>query len=204
MAEAPTGEATLVFTDIQGSTALWEHFGKEFEPLLDLHDALFRAAIVAHQGYEVKTEGDAFMVAFSDARNAVRFCLDVQEQLHEADWPETLLNAEALQSFAGVSDNGTFRGLRVRMGMHTGSPRCRPDPMTGRMDYFGRMVNRAARVGGVGHGGQVLVSETTWESLGSLDDIRQCRRIGCGGVILGKALYEGRVDLADALAVAGE
>ncbi len=166
----PTGTVTLVFTDIQGSTALWEHFGTDFEALLDLHDNLFRAAIENHSGYEVKTEGDAFMVAFQQPRDAVRFCLDVQERLHTTDWPQTLLSNEAIADFAGVSDNGAFRGLRIRMGAHTGTPRCKPDPNTGRMDYFGRMVNRAARVGGVGHGGQVLVSSDTWEALGDMPD----------------------------------
>ncbi len=71
MVQAPTGTVTLVFTDIQGSTALWEHFGDDFKALLDLHNALFRAAIAAAGGYEVKTEGDAFMVAFQDAGSAV-------------------------------------------------------------------------------------------------------------------------------------
>ena len=91
MVQAPTGTVTLVFTDIEGSTALWEHLGADFQPALDLHDALLRSAIADHDGYEVKTEGDAFMVAFAEATDAVRFCLDVQERLHEADWPSRLL-----------------------------------------------------------------------------------------------------------------
>ena len=68
MVQAPTGTVTLVFTDIEGSTALWEHFGPDFQPMLDLHDAVLRSAIAAHDGYEVKTEGDAFMVGSEERR----------------------------------------------------------------------------------------------------------------------------------------
>jgi class 3 adenylate cyclase len=166
MLEAPTGTVTLVFTDIQGSTALWEHLGEGFKPLLDQHNALFRAAIAEFGGYEVKTEGDAFMVAFQEAGPAVAMCLTMQERLQAADWPDAL-NDDAVAEFAGTPEDGLFRGLRVRMGVHTGTPDCQPDPVTGRMDYFGRMVNRAARVGGVGHGGQLVVSQSTWEALGA-------------------------------------
>ncbi len=162
MATAPTGTVTLVFTDIQGSTALWEYFGKSFKPLLDRHNAIVRAAIAKYGGYEVKTEGDAFMVAFGEALSAVRFCLEVQEQLHAAPWPPSLLEEESIAEVAGLSPDGGFRGLRIRMGIHTGEPTFEIDPTSGRMDYFGRMVNRAARVGGVGHGGQVLLSNATW------------------------------------------
>jgi predicted ATPase/class 3 adenylate cyclase/Tfp pilus assembly protein PilF len=164
MSEAPAGTVTLVFTDIQDSTALWEHLDEGFKPLLDQHNALFRAAIAEFGGYEVKTEGDAFMVAFGDAQAAVAMCLAMQERLQAADWPESL-NDEAVAEFSGTTEDGCFRGLRVRMGAHTGTPEGQPDPVTGRMDYFGRMVNRAARVGGVGHGGQVVVSEATWEAV---------------------------------------
>ena len=153
----PTGTITLVFTDIQGSTALWEHFGDDFKALLDLHNTLFRAAIAEFGGYEVKTEGDAFMVAFGDAQAAVSMCLAMQERLREAEWPDAL-NDDAVCDFAGTTDDGCFRGLRVRMGAHTGTPDCQPDPVTGRMDYLGSPVNRAARVSGAGHGGQVLLS----------------------------------------------
>ena len=90
MSEAPTGTVTLVFTDIEGSTALWEHLGEDFKPLLDQHNALFRAALAEFGGYEVKTEGDAFMVAFGDAQAAVAMCLTMQERLQEADWPDAL------------------------------------------------------------------------------------------------------------------
>lgn len=162
---APVGTVTLVFTDIEGSTALWEHVGPSFKAVLDLHNRIFRSNFAEFGGYEVKTEGDAFMVAFHDAASAVAMCIAVQQKLHDASWPAAL-NDPAISGFAGESACGTFRGVRVRMGVHTGTPQCQPDPVSGRMDYFGRMVNRAARVGSAGHGGQLLVSSATWEALG--------------------------------------
>ena len=169
MASPPTGTVSLVFTDIQGSTALWEFFGKDFQSSLMQHNDLFRAAIAQFGGYEVKTEGDAFMVAFQDASAAVQMCLSMQRQLHAAAWPKSF-DDPAVSHLSGQSSDELFHGLRVRMGVHTGTPECRPDPVTGRMDYFGRMVNRAARVGGAGHGGQILMSNATWEALGARFD----------------------------------
>ena len=156
MTDAPTGTVSLVFSDIQGSTALWERLGDRFGDALALHDAVMRAVLAEHDGYEVKTEGDAFMIAFCSSVDAIGFCLAAQTRLHEADWSDLLL----AQPECAVE--GGLRGVRVRMGVHTGEPHARPDPVTGRMDHFGRMVNRAARVSGAGHGGQVLVSNAAW------------------------------------------
>ena len=156
---APTGWVSLVFTDIQGSTALWERLGNAFQAALDVHDRTVRSAIAAHGGYEVKTEGDAFMIAFGDVNQAVAFCLDAQERLYHADWPESVLG------------DPVFRGLRVRMGVHVGDPLCRPDPVTGRMDYYGRMVNRAARIGAAGHGGQIVLSAAAYAAMTPVDAV---------------------------------
>ncbi|MEE2750181.1 MAG: adenylate/guanylate cyclase domain-containing protein [Myxococcota bacterium] len=164
MNEAPTGTVTLVFTDIEGSTLLWEHFGDAFKPVLDLHNVLFREAIGEYGGYEVKTEGDAFMVAFASPEPAVQMCLALQTRLHQTEWPVSLEDS-AVAGVCGPTEDGAYRGIRVRMGIHTGEVDSEPDPVTGRMDYFGRVVNRASRVSSVGHGGQVLLSQATREAL---------------------------------------
>lgn len=142
--QGPTGNVTLVFTDIQDSSRMWEKHGRAFEPVLALHNQVLRQQIALHEGYEVKTEGDAFMVAFADPDAALRFCLDTQQALAQAPWP------------AAVGE------VRVRMGAHSGEPICNADPRTGHTDYFGPVVNRAARVASAGHGGQVLLSESTF------------------------------------------
>jgi class 3 adenylate cyclase len=155
---APVGRVTLVFTDIEGSTRIWESRPELARNALRAHDAVMRSTLHRHGGYEVKTEGDAFMIAFPTALNAVKFCLDAQRQLHDHPWsPELLALPEAAEAPG-------FRGVRVRMGVHVGEPEVRADGDT--VDYFGPMVNRAARVSQAGHGGQILVSGEVWDAVG--------------------------------------
>ncbi|MEK7469321.1 MAG: adenylate/guanylate cyclase domain-containing protein [Planctomycetota bacterium] len=144
-AAAPSGQVTLVFTDLQGSTELWEKLGARFQPVLERHHAILRERLAAREGFEVKTEGDAFMIAFARASDAIRFTLETQEALSGHAWP---------------AETGE---LRVRMGVHTGEPLCITDSATGRPDYYGPAVNRAARIAAAAHGGQVLVSGVTLE-----------------------------------------
>lgn len=155
---APVGRVTLVFTDIQGSTRLWEVRPELARNALRAHDAVMRSLLHRHGGYEVKTEGDAFMIAFPTCSNAVRFCLDAQRTLYEHPWsPELLALPEAAEAPG-------FRGVRVRMGIHVGEPEVRADG--DRVDYFGPMVNRSARISQAGHGGQILVSGEVWDAIG--------------------------------------
>lgn len=139
--DAPSGTVTIVFTDIEDSTALWEKHGDAFETCLARHNDILRELIAAHSGYEVKTEGDAFMVAFQRAGDAAAFTQQSQLRLDAETWPNEI-------------------SVLVRMGMHTGEPIVQPDPASGRTDYFGPVVNRAARVAAAGHGGQILLSES--------------------------------------------
>ena len=162
MNQAPSGTVSLVFTDIQGSTALWERYGNDFQTILDLHHQVIRACIANCCGYEVKTEGDAFMVAFSEAESAVQFALKAQIELKEADWPSMFIDDSLPIEAARSSDDEHFRGLRVRMGIHIGKPTSTLDPTTGRMDYLGRMVNKTGRLMRAAHGGQVLISSRAW------------------------------------------
>jgi len=161
--EAPTGTVTLVFTDIESSTRLWERLDDSFEPALALHDQILRDALQEHSGYEVQKTGDAFVLAFASASDAVRYCLDVQLRLHQADWPDALLNDKAAADLTRPSNDGAFRGIRVRMGIHTGEPLIRQEPVTGRLEYGGQMFNRAMRVGSAPHGGQVVLSQSTYQ-----------------------------------------
>jgi class 3 adenylate cyclase/WD40 repeat protein len=144
---APVGRVALVFTDVEGSTVLWERQPDLARAALALHDACLRDLAARHAGYEVKTEGDAFMLAFADPISALRWCLDAQQALASLAWPPAL-----------------GEGLRVRMGGHLGDPEPRPDPRTGRMDYFGPVVNRSARVASAAHGGQILATAELWEA----------------------------------------
>ena len=162
---APTGTVAMVFTDVQGSTSLWERDRSAMQRSLALHNACFRALLADLGGYEVKTEGDAFMVAFPDVVSAATWCLTVQATLLALDWPAGILALSDAAEVAAPNGDLIFRGLRVRMGIHVGEPDPHVDPLTGRMDYFGPVVNKAARVSGSAVGGQVVVSGEVWKLL---------------------------------------
>jgi predicted ATPase/class 3 adenylate cyclase len=151
MTPQPLGTVTLLFTDIEGSTRLLERLGRErYAEALSLHRRLARRAFERHGGYEVDYEGDAFFVAFSRAEDAVASAAAAQQALAAADWPED-------------------QELRVRMGIHTGEPLAVPPK------YVGLDVHRAARIMAAGHGGQVLLSQTTRDLL---DDRAALRDLG--------------------------
>jgi predicted ATPase/class 3 adenylate cyclase len=139
-APPPSGTVTLLFTDIQGSTRLWEAEPEEMAAALRRHDEIMRAAIEGTSGYVFKTVGDAFCAAFATAPAAIEAALIAQRELVAQTWP-------------------TSRPITVRMGLHTGVCEERDG------DYFGPVVNRAARLEAVAHGGQVLVSGATAELL---------------------------------------
>lgn len=156
--EAPVGDVTLVFTDIKNSTILWETYPVAMRSAIRMHNEVMRRHLRIIGGYEVKTEGDAFMVAFPTVTSALLWCFTIQSQLLEVQWPQEILSSVHGDEVQDADGNVIFRGLSVRMGIHWGQPVCEVDPVTKRMDYFGPMVNRAARIEGVADGGQICVS----------------------------------------------
>ncbi len=132
----PTGTVTFLFTDIEGSTKLWEEFPAEMGASLARHDALVREAIERHDGYVFKTVGDAFCAAFHTAPQALLAVVEAQLAIHAETWP------------SGLS-------LKVRMALNTGSAEVRDD------DYFGPSLNRVARLLAIAHGGQAILSDVT-------------------------------------------
>ncbi|OLP89249.1 Adenylate cyclase [Symbiodinium microadriaticum] len=158
----PTGDShdfTMVFTDVQGSTSLWEANPRAMELALRLHDATIRQVLAKHSGYEVTTEGDAFQIAFHDTADAVAFCLDTQQELLRCDWP----NATLSHPDAAASSDGAWRGLRVRMGLHSGRPASvTKHEVTGRWRYAGPSVAMAKAIEGVCHGGQIIMSASSF------------------------------------------
>ncbi|KAJ1911112.1 cysteinyl-tRNA synthetase [Tieghemiomyces parasiticus] len=159
--EPPTGELALVFTDIKSSTALWETIPIAMRSAIRVHNSIMRRLLRTIGGYEVKTEGDAFMVSFPTVASALHWCLSVQLQLLRADWPQEILDSPDGKEVYSPSDPTqlVYRGLWVRMGVHWGRPVCEEDPITRRMDYFGPMVNRSARICNAADGGQIYVSQ---------------------------------------------
>jgi class 3 adenylate cyclase len=138
----PSGTVTFLFTDIEGSTALLRTLGDGYAELLGQERSLLRETLAGADGREIDTQGDAFFFSFPRARDAVGGAVRAQRALAEQEWPQ------------GVE-------VKVRMGLHTG------EPAVGDEGYVGLDVVRAARICSAGHGGQILMSETTRALLGS-------------------------------------
>ncbi|KAJ3563744.1 hypothetical protein NPX13_g8090 [Xylaria arbuscula] len=155
---APTDKPSIVFTDIKNSTNLWEMYPDAMRASIKLHNEVMRRQLRRIGGYEVKTEGDAFMVSFPTATSALLWCFSVQMQLLEVPWPSEVLNSVSCQEVWDKDNVLIFKGLSVRMGIHYGEPVAEIDPVTRRMDYFGPMVNKASRISAVADGGQIAVS----------------------------------------------
>jgi TolB-like protein/class 3 adenylate cyclase/Tfp pilus assembly protein PilF len=158
MANPPTGTVTLLFTDIEGSTQLWEAHAAAMRAALARHDALLKHCIADHQGHVFKTGGDAFCAAFHTAPDAVAAALDAQRALQREPWPE------------GAK-------LRARMALHTGAVEVRDG------DYFGAPLSRVARLLAAGHGGQTLLSESTHDlSRDQLPPLASVKALGAHGL----------------------
>jgi class 3 adenylate cyclase len=137
----PSGTVTFLFTDIEGSTTLLRELGDEYGEVLAQQRRILRESFTGAGGREIDTQGDAFFFSFTRARDAVAGAVDAQRALAEHEWP------------GGVE-------VKVRMGLHTG------EPSVGDEGYVGLDVVRAARICSAGHGGQILLSETTRALLG--------------------------------------
>ena len=133
MAEAPTGTITFLFTDIEGSTKLWEQHPDAMRQAVARHEAILHDATDAHEGYVFKKVGDAFCVAFARATDGLATALEAQRALQAEPW--------------------AIGPLRVRMALYTGEAEERGG------DYFGPPLNRCARILSAGHGGQVLLAQ---------------------------------------------
>lgn len=138
LSTVPSGTVTFLFTDIEGSTRLWEQQPQAMHHALARHDAILRQQIEGHGGFVFKTVGDAFCAAFADALNALEAALAAQRALHQEAW------------------NG-IEALKVRMALHTGAVERRDG------DYFGPTLNRVARLLATGYGGQILLARAAQE-----------------------------------------
>lgn len=112
----------MMFTDMQDSTQLWQLYPDEMPRLLEMHDKVMRDLIEEHEAYEVKTEGDAFMITFPSAKSAIEFACHLQERLLVADWPEKVLSFPSCAERRDKStDAVVWRGPRIRVGIHAGT-----------------------------------------------------------------------------------
>ena len=146
---APDGTVTLMFSDIEGSTAINERLGDaRWVELLREHNKLVRELAAAHGGFEVKSQGDGFMIAFASARRALACAAEIQ------------------RAFAARNDARPAQPLRLRIGLHTGEAIREGD------DFFGRHVALAARIAAQAQGGEVLVSSLLRDLTEGAPDLR--------------------------------
>jgi len=142
MAELPTGTVTFLFTDVEGSTGLVGTLGDVYGSVITDLRKLLRAAVEDSSGHEIDQRGDELFAAFQRTRDAVEAALRIQRELAAHEWPANCT-------------------VRVRVGIHTG------EPILGESGYEGLDVHRVARICSAGHGGQVLLSQTTRNLLDS-------------------------------------
>lgn len=136
-----SGTITFLFSDIQGSTPLWEKHPAEMRRALELHNKILHEVMADHDGKVFKIVGDEFQVAFTNPARAVEAAVEVQRRLQEASWPQVT------------------GALKVRMGIHTGEAQLDESG-----DYAAtHTLNRVARISAAGHGGQILLSLVTAE-----------------------------------------
>jgi predicted ATPase/class 3 adenylate cyclase len=138
MVDLPAGTVTFLFTDLEGSTRLWDEYPDAMPAALARHDEILRSAVEKYHGHVVKTTGDGLHAVFATAHDAVDAAGDAQRALVAEAW-------------------GSTGPLKVRMGVHTSEAELRDG------DYYGGSVNRAARLMSAAHGGQVIVSRATTE-----------------------------------------
>ena len=148
--QLPSRAVTFLFTDIEGSTRLWELYPDAMSVALADHNRLLREVVGKHSGCVFKTVGDGFCCAFTDSIEALAAAIEAERRLHVHTWPK---------------ETGE---ICVRMGIHTGSA------IQHDGDYFGPTINRVARLMSIAHGSQILVSSSTAATLAStqLHDIR--------------------------------
>ncbi|KAH8607052.1 Periplasmic binding protein Adenylate and Guanylate cyclase catalytic domain [Trypanosoma vivax] len=177
-----TAPVTLVFTDIESSTAQWAANPQLMPDAVATHHRLIRALIARHGCYEVKTIGDSFMIACKSAFAAAQLVQDIQRQFLEYDWGTDAIDEcyRALEEERAEEDpeyvpatarlepevyRRLWNGLRVRAGVHAGLCDIRHDEVTKGYDYYGGTSNTAARTESVAHGGQVLLTRAAYMAL---------------------------------------
>jgi DNA-binding NarL/FixJ family response regulator/class 3 adenylate cyclase len=143
MPELPAGTVTFLFTDVEGSTRLVRDLGDSYVRVIADHRRLVREELDQRNGYEVDARGDEFFLAFQSPEDAVETAVAIQERHESHDWPGT--------------------PVRVRMGIHTGTPAIEDD------DFVGIDVHTVARLCAAGHGGQILLSEATVEAVEDIE-----------------------------------
>ena len=153
--EPPSGEVTILCTDIQGSTSLWSRSAPGMNAAMEIHNEIQRKHIRAFDGYEVKTIGDSFVVAFRDEFDALECCMAVQHEMRQTEWPGELL----------LTDDG----LLLRMGLHCSTDiTSEINTFTTRTDYKGKGVDIAVKCESLALGGTICMTTVFFDRVRTL------------------------------------
>eukprot|EP00923_Selenidium_pygospionis_P056402 GHVN01098450.1.p1 GENE.GHVN01098450.1~~GHVN01098450.1.p1 ORF type:complete len:1369 (-),score=138.50 GHVN01098450.1:23-4129(-) len=184
--EPPTGNVTMVVTDIKGSTEFWLSNPLTMHAATTLHYDILRRLLRSLGGYEIKKEGDSLFAAFPHPESALSWCCITQLQIMTLDLPQELYETPLGRPV--YTHRGTFtnqlddllpnereeavllhRGLSIRMAIHTARPICNFDPVTQRADYFGKETIKTHRISNFADGGQIAISKEMYEKMRAFD-----------------------------------
>ncbi|SCU70499.1 Adenylate and Guanylate cyclase catalytic domain containing protein, putative [Trypanosoma equiperdum] len=207
----PADPVTLIFTDVESSTAQWAAHPELMPDAVAAHHRLIRSLITHYRCYEVKTVGDSFMIACKSAFAASSLAQGLQQRFFSADWGTSAFD-ESYREFEqqrADDDNeykppsarldpevyrSLWKGLRVRIGIHTGLCEIRQDEVTKGYDYYGKVTDMAARTESVANGGQVVLTQATYFALSTAEreqfDVVSLGRIPLAGAPQPMEVYQ--------------
>eukprot|EP00759_Apiculatamorpha_spiralis_P057803 PhF_6_TR8780/c0_g1_i2/m.13905 len=179
VATTETSPIYIMFTDITGSTRLWGAKPLQMHKAMEQHNHVVRMIIKDNMAYEVKTIGDAFMIAMKDAQTAVRIANAIHVAMLKVDWDAALLaepdaSVEEVTDLTGNNTVTVFRGLRVRIGIHCGYPTVFWDEVSKGYDYYGECVNTAARLEAAARSGETVISASVLQNLSETFVASEC------------------------------
>eukprot|EP00163_Fabomonas_tropica_P017455 TRINITY_DN30_c0_g1_i1.p1 TRINITY_DN30_c0_g1~~TRINITY_DN30_c0_g1_i1.p1 ORF type:complete len:2576 (+),score=281.31 TRINITY_DN30_c0_g1_i1:473-8200(+) len=165
----PSRVVAFVVTDIESSTKLWSWNPTVMRLATETHNNIMRHCLASFGGYEIKTEGDAFFIAFSSPLDAVSFCVSARRALLTADWPELLLESETVPTVKSPDQERYLaRGLRVRFSVDYGPANQVPNASTKRVSYVSPALNLATRLVDGIHGGQIIATKLVHQVVGKV------------------------------------
>jgi class 3 adenylate cyclase len=166
--EAPEGRVALVVARLSGASALWESRPEATGTALRLATSLLARLTVEHQGYEVRAEGETFVLAFSSPLSAARWCVAAQRALVDAEWPPKLLEHPESAIVTMPDGRPIQRGLRYAIAMHVGTPNVVREGGAARTSYGGEVMDFAEQVASMASGGQVLLTPPAWSAVDAM------------------------------------
>lgn len=156
---------TLVFADISDSTILWENCSHIMQDAITNYYSILDKFSKKYDGDIINTEGDNMFIAFENIINAVCWCIDIDSELLTTEWPTELLKYEGAKHITNEFGNTIYNGITIHVGLHIGIPICKYNSTIKHNDYYGPVVNKAARIQSIAKKGQIILSSLSTYTL---------------------------------------